>query len=219
MNRDQVKLRGNREKDFIENWECRYFVRDSEPPHGFEHEHLKEVFDKWEGPRDESDLYFITDDETVNVKIRISSKTKPTIKMRLLRDKHDEFELWRTEIDQMLPAPAKVWSKVLTRLNIEGDLDLLSNCLESHQVKKVLLTAQPNLLYGEAHKSRWRYFKLQWEIEVAKITIESTLFYSVSFESKSKDPGQIRVVRDKLLVKKLGTPMSYIKLLSQTLHK
>ena len=219
MNHDQVKLCENKERNFIENWECRYFVCDSEPPHGFEHERLRDIFDQWEGPRDESDLYFITDEETVNLKLRKSSKTKPTIKMRVRRDKRDEFELWRTEIDQMLPAPSKVWSKVLTRLNIEGDIDLLSNCSRSHQVEKVLLIMQPGLLHGEVRKKRWRYFDPQGEIEVAKITFGSSLFYSVSFESQSGDPGQVKALRDKWSVSKLGIPKNYVRLLSQVLLK
>ena len=209
----------NKEKDFIETWECRYFVRDSKPPHGFEHEQLKKIFDKWDGPCNEKDIYFITDDETVNVKLRKSSKRKPTIKVRVLRDKRDEFELWRTEIDQMLPVSAKVWSEVLTRLNIKGDVDLLSNCSKSHQVKKELLTAQPYLLHIEIRKSRWRYFEPQGEMEVTKITIGSSRFYSVSFESKSKDPGQVRAIRDKFSLDKLGTPKNYVRLLSQILLK
>ena len=209
----------NKEKDFIETWECRYFVRDSKPPHGFEHEQLKKIFDKWDGPCDEKDIYFITDDDTVNVKLRKSSKPKPTIKVRVLRDKHEEFELWRTEINQMLPAPAKIWNKVLTRLNIKGDVDLLSNCSESHQVKKELLAAQPNLLHVEARKSRWRYFEPQGEMEVAKIVIGPSQFYSVSFESKSKNPGQVRSIRDKLPVDMLGIPKNYVRLLSEILRK
>ena len=139
--------------------------------------------------------------------------------MRVRRDKRDEFELWRTEIDQMLPAPAKVWSKVLTRLNIEGDIDLLSNCSKSHQVQKALLAAQPGLLHGEVRKSRWRYFEPQGEVEVAKITVGYSLFYSVSFESKSKDPGQVRAIRDKFSIDRLGTPKNYVRLLSQILHE
>lgn len=195
---------GNKPKDIPDIWECRYFVRDSKRPPGFEHKHLKKIFDKWDGPFNEKDLYFITDDKTVNVKLRKSSKAKPTIKVRVLQDKHDEFELWRTEIDQILPAPAKVWSKVLTRLNIKGNVDLLSNCSKSRQVKKELLTAQPNLLHMEIRKKRWRYFGPQGEMEVAEINIKSprSRFWSVSFESKSENPGEVRAIRDKFPVVK-----------------
>lgn len=213
MTQPPVKRCENKEKDNPDTWECRYFISDL--PQRFKHEELNKFFDKWCGPLTENDLYFIIDDPKVSIKLRQLKELEPTIKVRKLLDKRKEFELWRTEINNKLPAPAEVWSKVLAKLKVEGDIKLLSKCSEPCQVKDALFTAQSNLFHKETWKNRTRYISSQGEVEVAEITIGTSFFYSVSFESKSWDPDQILALRDELSTDGLGTPKSYTKLLSQ----
>lgn len=227
MAQPSVNRREKKAKGIPDTWECRYFVHDSNPPHGFEHDHLrkeKDIFDKWDGPHNENDVYFIAADTNVNVKLRKQEKTKPRIKLRVrLRHEPDGFELWRTEINDELSAPAEVWREVLARLKVKGNIERLSSCSEPDQVKKVLRTARPRLLRIETWKQRWRYFKPQGDMEVARVTIGSSVYYSVSFESNAPDPSGIRAIRDKLrtdeLKDELGTPENYVELLSKMFLK
>ncbi len=208
-----IKRCENKENDIPDTWECRYFI--SELPQRFKHPELNKLFDKWCGPTAENDLYFIIDDPKVNIKLRKLKERKPTIRVRILRSKHEEFELWHTEINNKLPAPTEVWSRVLTKLKVEGDINLLSRCSEPYQVKQALLTARPNLLHKETWKHRTRYIRPEGEVEVAEVTIGTSFFYSVSFESKSPDPDEVLAIRDELSTDGLGIPKSYTKLLLQ----
>jgi len=205
-------------------WECRYFVCDSKPPNGFEHDRLmdrKEFFDRWDGPRDDTDVYFISDDTGMNVKLRKSGESEPTIKLRVLRDTCDEFQLWHTEFVEKLPAPATVWKEVLEQLNIKGNEKRLSSHSQPAQVEEALRAAKPELLCIKTHKQRWRYIGPLGEVEVARVTVFSSSLsslYSISFESKSADTTGIRTIRDKLardVLDVLGTPKSYVELLWQ----
>lgn len=213
MTHPPVKRCENKEKNIPDTWECRYFI--SELPQRFTHKELNRFFDKWYGPTTENDLYFITDDPKVNIKLRKLKELKTNIKFRIRRDKREEFELWHTEIDNKLPAPTEVWNKVLAKLKVKGDIELLSKCSEPFQVKQALLTAKPNLLHREIWKHRTRYIRPQGEVEVAEITIGTSFFYSVSFESKSVDPDQVLAIRDELSADGLGIPKSYTKFLLQ----
>ncbi len=195
-----------------DTWERRYFIK--ELPERFTHKELNKLFDKCCGPTKENDLYFITEDPTFNIKLRKPKERKPSIKLRILRDKREELELWHTEIDKKLPAPPEVWNKVLAKLKIKRDImELLSKCSEPFQVKQVLLTAQPNLLHREICKHRTRYIGPQGEVEVVEIPIDRSSIYSVSFESKSADPDQVLAILDKLSADGLGEPKSYTKYL------
>jgi hypothetical protein len=208
-----VEFSENKEMDFHDAWECRYFV--SELPQRFKHEELNEFFNESRGPIVENDLYFVTDDIDVDIKLRKLKKPKPTIKVKILLDRSNDFELWRTEIDDGLPVPGEVWTDVLSRLKVEADIELLSSCSEPHQVEEALLTARPNLLYRETWKHRMRYIRPQVEVEVAEVTIGLSFFYSVSFESESPSSDRVRVIRDELSADDLGTPKNYMRLLSQ----
>lgn len=214
----------NKDEGIPDIWECRYFVYDSKPPHVFEHDRLmdrKEFFDRWDGPRDDTDIYFISDNTGVNVKIRKSGESEPTIKLRVLRDTSDEFQLWHTEFVERLPAPATVWKEVLEQLHIEGNEKLLSNHSQPAQVEEALRAAKPELLCIKTQKHRWRYIGPLGEVEVARVTVFSSSLsslYSIAFESKSADTTGIRTIRDKLargVLDVLGTPKSYVELLRQ----
>ncbi len=203
-------------KDILDKWECRYFV--SELPIRFTHNELKKVFDESDPPSIENDLYFfIADDKNMNIKLRKLTEPKPTIKVKMLRDNNGEFELWHTEIDDELPAPAEVWRKVLARLKVEDNIKRfikhLSRCEEPYQVEEILLNACSNIQRMEAWKLRRFYGTPAAKVEVVVVDIGSHLFYSVSFESESPDSAQARAIRDKLSADELGTPKSYVSFL------
>ncbi len=223
MAQPPVRRCENKAKGIPDIWECRYFVRDSKPPHGFEHDRLRKekgFFDKWDGPHDENDVYFVVADAKVNVKLRKPEKSEPSIKLRVRRrHEPDGFELWRTEIDHELPAPAEVWREVLATLEVKGEIEQLLSCSEPDQVIYELHKAEPTYSCIKTRKCRWRYSGPQGDVEVARVTIYSFVFYSVSFESNAPDPGGIRAIRDKLRTDELGTPKNYVRLLSQISSK
>ncbi len=224
MAQPSVVLHGNRAKGIPDTWECRYFVRASKRPPGFEHDDLrkeKRFFDRWDGPHKENDVYLITADLDVNVKLRKPKRLQPSIKVRVCRrHEPDGFELWHTEIDHELPAPAEVWKKVLATLNVQCNLINLSNCSQPNEIK-ALLVENLNLLCKETWKSRWRYSGPQGNVEVAKVIIDSITdpYYSVSFESNAPDPSGIRAIRNKPRTDELWTPKNYVELLSEMFLK
>ena len=159
-------------------------------------------------------MYFITEDPTFNIKLRKPNDRKPSVKLRILRNKCKEFELWHTEIDKNLPAPPEVWNKVLAKLKIKSDIiEVLSKCTKPSQVKQVLFTAQPSLLSIEIFKDRTRYIGSEGEVEVVTITIDKSSTFSISFESKSVYPNQVLKIHTKLKAEELGDPKSYTEYL------
>ncbi|MBL7187402.1 MAG: hypothetical protein ISS70_13860 [Phycisphaerae bacterium] len=212
-------------------WECRYFVSGSkERPDGYEHDDLKdsgEFFHRWDGPRRDDDVYFISDEIFVNVKLRESKESEPTIKLRVCLDAYKGFQLWHTEFVERLPAPAEVWKQVLEQLKIKiGDDNekQLSTSSQASEVERILCRAVPKPLCKQAVKLRWRYIGPLGEVEVAEVAvasipprsedIASPPLYSVSFESKSTDTTGIRKIRDALKADRLGTPESYVQWLT-----
>lgn len=218
MAQSSVNRRGNKAQGIPDTWECRYFVDVSKLPHEFEHDRLrnkKRFFDRWDGPHDEDDVYFITADSDVNVKLRKPDKSEPSIKLRIRRrHEPDGFELWRTEIDHELPAPAEVWREVLAALKVvEGNTEELSSLSEPDQVTNELGKAEAILSCTKTRKCRRRYSGPQGDVEVAWVTACSSDFYSVSFESRAPEPGGIRAIRNELLADDLGPPENYVQLL------
>jgi len=220
MAQRSVNRRRNGAKDIPDTWECRYFVDVSKLPHEFEHDRLRNeerLFDQWEGPRHENDVYLITADLDVNVKLRQPDASEPRIKLRICRrHEPDGFELWRTEIDLELPAPADVWSEVLAALKVvEDNAQELSSLSEPGQVTNELSKAEAILSCTEMQKDRWRYSGPQGDVEVARVTAPSLDYYSVSFESIDPDPAGIRAIRAALPTDNLGPPTNYVQLLSR----
>ena len=220
MAQRSVNRRGNGAEGIPDTWECRYFVDVSKLPHAFQHDCLrkeKRFFDQWEGPHHENDVYLITADLDVNVKLRQPDASEPRIKLRICRRREpDGFELWRTEIDQELPAPADVWSEVLAALKVvEDNAQELSSLSEPDQVTHELRKAKAILSCAETQKDRWRYSGPQGDVEVARVTAPSSDLYSVSFESRAPDPAGIRAIRNELPTDDLGPPTNYVQLLSR----
>ena len=220
MGQPSVNRRGNRAKGIPDTWECRYFVDVSKLPHEFEHDRLrkeKRFFDQWEGPHHENDVYLVTADLDVNVKLRKPEELQPSVKLRVCcRHEPDGFELWRTEIDHGLPAPAEVWREVLAALKVvEDNAQELSSLSEPGQVTNELSKAEAILSCTEMQKDRWRYSGPQGDVEVARVTAPSLDYYSVSFESIDPDPAGIRAIRAALPTDNLGPPTNYVQLLSR----
>lgn len=209
----------NKKEYVADIWECRYFVSVPQPPPGFDNDSLRKetkFFEKWDGPRDENDVYFVGADPTLNVKLRKPDDSRASIKLRVRhRREPDGFELWHTEFVETLPAPAEAWSKVLAMLNVQCDPNELSSCSEPNEIEALLAKGNRNLLCRETRKKRWRYSGPEGYVEVARVTIDSVEdpYQSVSFESSAPDPARIRAVRDELWSDKLGEPTNYVELL------
>ncbi len=219
MAEPSVRQSEDKEKDIPDIWECRYFVSASRPPPGFEDDRLRKetrFFDKWDGPHDEIDVYFVGADPAVNVKLRKPDKSQPSIKLRVRhRHEDDGFELWHTEFVEKLPAPVEAWSKAIALLNVKCNLKELSSCSEPNEIETLLAKGNRNLLCKKTWKRRWRYSGPQGDVEVARVIIDSIIdsCYSVSFESNASDRARIRTMRDELLTDELRTPTNYVEML------
>ncbi len=199
--------------DLNESWQCRYFVPTL--PSRLARKNAGTLFPNAKGPMDDIDVYFIRGGISANVKVR---KLRRTIKIKsLLRETDDWFELWRTDIDHLLPSPVEVWAHVFSTLRIEGDAQLLQDCADPDRVVEVLCGMHSKLTSVTMVKRRMSYASDSAHIEVVEVEIGSTAFYSIAFESP--DLAQARVIRDPSWADDLGKASNYVDLCSKVVSE
>lgn len=190
-------------------WECRYFVTNI--PRVFTHDQLSSRFPGVSGPFRDDDIYIISDDAAINIKLR---RRPSTIKIKVrLECLDDGFEHWRTELDSSLPASIETWNEILALLHIRADIKTFLACSDPDCVIGALRGATKKLVYVEALKQRSFYWaSSEAKIEVAQVTIGALTLGSVVFESKVL--AQARALRDQF-VGEFDKPENYVSLISR----
>jgi hypothetical protein len=192
-----------------EFWECRFVVR--EMPHKFTAERLAERLRvPLTPPIEESDVYLLTDDTSVNVKLR---RRTNALKVKLLGGRSgDGLERWRTDIDSQLPAPASVWQAALRAVNVVDDASALGACAHFDAAVGALTHLAPALALVRVEKRRTTFQVGEIKLEVATFSVEREQRRSFAVESRHVEAIQ-KVLRT-LDSRTLGQPTNYIEALN-----
>jgi hypothetical protein len=189
-------------------WECRYFF--THPPEAFEHDRMSRRFPSVSGPFDDDDVYLVADDAKKNIKLR---RRTSRIKLKRMIDCEDDgFELWRTELDCPLPAPAQAWTKLLSWLRVKSDARTFLACSTPEEAIEAMRGAVASFVCVMAFKHRLFYAASPiTRIEAGQVEISGTRLSTVVFESTSLN--EARALRDQFACE-LETPDNYVGLIS-----
>ena len=130
----------------------------------------------------------------------------------MLEREDDGFELWRTQLESVLPAPVRIWRQVLTWLDVDADPALLAGCSTPDEALAAMRGAAANLACVETSKRRTFYqASPAARIEVGRITIGAAALSTVVFESR--ELAEARALRGQF-AGELAGPENYVGLIS-----
>jgi hypothetical protein len=188
-------------RDGGEAWECRYFPTTLPPRLG--PERLEAALGPPAGPVLDTDVYLLHDDLRSNVKVR---RRTSTLKVKLLVDRTpDDFELWRTEVESALPAPAA--ARVVAELAGHAARDALGGA-DLDELVELLCGGREGVRCVTVTKRRRFYFTEAARLELAEVVVAGRRLHSVAVESP--DLAQARALHAELAGADLGPPDNYL---------
>jgi hypothetical protein len=183
-------------------WECRYFPTTLPPRLGSER--LEAALGPAVGPVLDTDVYLLHDDLRSNVKVR---RRTSTLKVKLLVDRTpDDFELWRTELESALPAPAAA-ARLVAELAGPTAPDALAGA-DVDELVELLCGGGEGVRCITVTKHRRFYFREAARLELAEVVVAGRRLYSVAVESP--DLAQSRALHAELAGADLGPPDNYL---------
>ena len=197
-----------------DTWECRYVAR--ELPERFLHPAISSVlrtdYELLASELCETDDYLLARTAELNIKIRHRSNSLKLKSLRAIAP--DRLECWRTDFDQKLPAPSRMWRETLRLLECDSEpMDWLHvRCAEG--IVKSLRRYLPDRRIVRVDKLRALYGEAGVRIEVAQFAVGGQHFGTLCVESE--DPARVREVLARLATVELGRPCNYIEVLHES---
>lgn len=190
-----------------ETWECRYFFHIL--PLNFPYDYIDGISFEKSGPFEEVDIYFLTSDDTVNIKIRL----KPNIikRKKLIEKTKDGSELWRTEIESTLPISEDEWQMILPGAHVIT-LRKLAGYSSFHNISDLVEESRSMIECVKTQKIRIflspKKELSDTRLEVTQINILGESANSICFESANYN--ELKELKDRFHCDFLRNPSNYI---------
>jgi hypothetical protein len=137
-------------------------------------------FVDWGVSRGENhDIYLFTQGTRSNIKLR---REKNSLKLKVLMDTKDEFELWSTEFEYVLPAPAIAWQRTAEALGLPP-LEWLATASVIDETLERISKEGTEIRILETRKERTFYSNGPATLEVSRVELPTSTIFTIQFEA------------------------------------